>query len=241
MTYGEAAGVPVKRIMWGLPDAAWCWLAGYLAAVLATLPVLAAGIEGDQDMTAYTFGLLLPAQSIGQMVAIVWVSRNKGRGRLRDDFGFGVRLADASALLVGAGFQVVLTLALLPLIQLTGREETQELVRLAEENQNILLSAAIVLGAGVLAPVIEELLFRGLLLRALLRRMSPEAAVFVSALAFALAHLAGDPHALPAFPALAALGVVLGVVALRTGSLSRPILIHAGFNLTATLVALGAR
>jgi hypothetical protein len=239
VTAGEAAGV--RRITWGLPDAALCWLAGYFAAILATLPVLAAGIEGDQDMTAYTFGLLLPAQSLGQMVAMAWVSRSKGRGRLRDDFGFSVRLADSSALLVGAGLQVALTVALLPLIRLTGHEEAQELVRLAEESQSALLAAVIVVGAGVLAPVIEELLFRGLLLRALLRRMSPEAAVFVSALAFALAHLAGDPNSLPALPALAALGVVLGIVALRTGSLSRPILIHAGFNLTATMVALSAR
>jgi membrane protease YdiL (CAAX protease family) len=236
-----AAGLPLRRISWGLPDAALCWVAGYFAAIMATLPILAAGVEGDEDMTAYTFGLLLPAQSVGQMIALAWVSRTKGLGRLQDDFGFGVRLADGFALLVGAGFQVVLTLALVPLIQLSGRRETQELVRLAEENQSVLLGAAIVLGAGVLAPVIEELLFRGLLLRALLRRMSPEASVFLSALAFALAHLAGDPNALLALPALAALGVVLGVVALRTGSLSRPILIHAGFNLTATMVALSAQ
>jgi CAAX protease family protein len=236
----EVTHYPARRIAWGVPDALLCWFAGYLAAIAVSIPLLTS-TEGDRDLTAFTFGLLLPAQTLGHAAAIVWVSRSKGRGKLRDDFGFGLRLADASALLAGAAYQVALTLALLPLIQLTGREEAQELVRLAEENRSALLAAAIVVGAGVMAPVIEELLFRGLLLRALTRRLSPPAAVFVCALAFALAHVAGDPNALPALPALTTLGIVLGVVALRTGSLSRPILIHAGFNLAATAVALTAR
>jgi membrane protease YdiL (CAAX protease family) len=47
----------------------------------------------------------------------------------------------------------------------------------------------------------------------------------------------GDVGALVALPGLAAFGVVLGVSALRTGSLSRPIFLHAGFNLTALLLS----
>jgi membrane protease YdiL (CAAX protease family) len=39
-------------------------------------------------------------------------------------------------------------------------------------------------------------------------------------------------------PALVALGLVSGVLAVRTGNLSRSILLHAGFNLVAVLAVL---
>ena len=43
-----------------------------------------------------------------------------------------------------------------------------------------------------------------------------------------------------AVPALTVLGAILSAVALRTNSLSRPILIHAGFNLTTTILFLAS-
>ena len=45
-------------------------------------------------------------------------------------------------------------------------------------------------------------------------------AVLASAVIFALVHFIGDPNTLPFLPALAGLGAVLAVVALRTGDLS---------------------
>ena len=86
----------------------------------------------------------------------------------------------------------------------------------------------------------EELLFRGLLLRSLARRVTALQAVTISALVFALAHPLFDPSlgTLAVVPALFALGAVSGVVALRTGELSRSILLHVGFNLLTTASAL---
>ncbi|MDP9334098.1 MAG: CPBP family intramembrane metalloprotease, partial [Actinomycetota bacterium] len=88
--------------------------------------------------------------------------------------------------------------------------------------------------------VCEELLFRGLLLRALRRRMSPEMAVIVQALAFALAHPMLSPTLgdFAVVPALFLLGAVSGVVAVRRGDLSASIMMHIGFNLVTTLLAL---
>ncbi len=90
----------------------------------------------------------------------------------------------------------------------------------------------IALAVVVLAPVTEELLFRGTLLRSLLRKISPDAAVFVAAGAFGLVHILGDPSvgSLVAFPAIVLLGVVSGYQAAKTGNLSRSILLHMGFN-----------
>ena len=100
--------------------------------------------------------------------------------------------------------------------------------------------ALIALVAGLIAPVCEELLFRGLLLRSLRRRVSPVAAVAISALVFALAHPMLDPTfgTLAVVPALFALGAISGVAALRRGDLSMSIFLHIGFNLLTTVSAL---
>lgn len=77
----------------------------------------------------------------------------------------------------------------------------------------------------IVAPVTEELLFRGVILRGLAMRVGSGVAVLVSALLFALVHL--NPwQFLTAFP----LGLLLGWWYLRTGSLTPCILGHALLN-----------
>ncbi len=62
-------------------------------------------------------------------------------------------------------------------------------------------------------------------------------AIAVQAAVFALIHLA-DPEAIAAIPGLFLIAVVLGYAAIRTGSLSLPLFLHAGVNLTAALLLL---
>lgn len=79
----------------------------------------------------------------------------------------------------------------------------------------------------VVTPVWEELLFRGFLLPALTRAMPTVAAVVVSALVFAVAHMSAV-RALP----LALLGAMLGTLCVRHGGgLAMPIAMHALWNL----------
>ena len=86
------------------------------------------------------------------------------------------------------------------------------------------------------APVIEELFFRGLLLRALKARIGSVGAVIASGVLFGLAHF--EPLQLPV---LALFGVVLGMVALRTGRLGPGICAHAAFNSLAVYSLLSSR
>lgn len=223
-----------RSVRWGIPDAALVWVGAGVAGVFAALPV-----AGSEDIDpAYTFGVLLPVQQLAVLAALVLVSRAKGQGSLRADFGLEVRAADIGAVWLGPVLQVGLWVGLVPLVWLGGETENQRLVEDLEESTAVLPVALFVLGAVVMAPVAEETLYRGLLLRALLRRVSPASAVFVSSLVFAGVHFLGDPNAFRTLPALAALGAVLGVKAIRSGSLSVPILIHAGFNLTTTVLVL---
>ena len=226
-------------ITWGLPDALLCWLAGYIGAVVASFPFYAGHGTGDLD-TRLVFGIILPAQQLTIVLAVVGVSRLKGQRSMAGDFGFRLRLRDAPFLIIGTVLEVGLTLALVPILHLDPSVKNQELLNDLDRHRDAATIVLFVIGAVILAPLVEELLFRGVLLRALLRKVDPAVAVLVSAVIFALVHYIGDPNTLPFLPALAGLGAVLAVTALRTGDLSASIFIHAGFNLTTTILFLAS-
>jgi membrane protease YdiL (CAAX protease family) len=99
----------------------------------------------------------------------------------------------------------------------------------------VVLAVLVCLGS----PIVEELFFRGLLLRSLLGsfrelgpRLGPALSVVVTALIFALVHF----EALE-FLGLAGFGVVLGLLAWRTGRLGPSIVAHMAFN-TVTIVGI---
>ncbi len=73
----------------------------------------------------------------------------------------------------------------------------------------------------IIAPVIEELIFRGIIMHGLMRNYSGFTAVSVSALMFALFHL--NPWQ---FPATFILGLLLGILMLRTRNIYLCILGH---------------
>jgi len=84
-----------------------------------------------------------------------------------------------------------------------------------------------------IGPWVEELLFRGVLLSALLQRLRAAGAVIVSSLLFALVHLPDLDFRWYALPALTLLAVALAWLRLRSGSLWPAIIAHGVNNLLA--------
>lgn len=90
-------------------------------------------------------------------------------------------------------------------------------------------------GSVIVAPLCEEIFFRGYLFGGLLRRARPVAAVVISAILFAIAHtLVGS------FVPLLLIGLVLAVTRWRTGSLWPGIAIHLCNNALATILVISA-
>ena len=90
---------------------------------------------------------------------------------------------------------------------------------------------ALTLALVVIAPITEELLFRGVLLRGLVRSYGERVGLLVCAVLFGLLH--GRPaEALVAFVA----GLVLGALRLRTRSVLPCIALHVGVNALPVLV-----
>jgi membrane protease YdiL (CAAX protease family) len=103
--------------------------------------------------------------------------------------------------------------------------------------------------AALLAPIFEEIIFRGFLFNSLRRifreglgvrltggstRVADYLAVAVSALVFAAAHMD-----LTSFAPLFILGIILAELYRRSGTLACPILLHALNNVVATMLILG--
>lgn len=142
----------------------------------------------------------------------------------------------------------VLALALVPvfigvslswsalLVTLGEEVEPQLLVRrITADPHDAAAVLAMVYGA-LVAPVIEEMVFRGLLLVSLAERFGPGNAVGLTSVLFGLMHLA-DPYSVPP---LVMFGVLLAALRLRSGSLGPSILLHVGNNLAAFALALWA-
>ncbi|HUQ39427.1 MAG TPA: CPBP family intramembrane glutamic endopeptidase [Acidimicrobiales bacterium] len=216
--------VPPPR--WGLGDAA----AGYGVAVLTTIAAVSVwvAVTGDDGIGYSVAGLL--GLWFGLVGAAVVVTRRKGSGSLAADFGLRIRGGDLG---VGVVAGAVVQFALVPLVYLPLRswipDVDEQLSRPARELSGeagsdaafALLTVLVVVGA----PLVEELFFRGLLQRALGRRFPAPVAVAGSAVAF------GAVHYQPLqFPALVALGLVLGTLAHRAGRLGPAIAAHATFN-----------
>jgi membrane protease YdiL (CAAX protease family)/ABC-type transport system involved in multi-copper enzyme maturation permease subunit len=94
--------------------------------------------------------------------------------------------------------------------------------------------ALLIFVIGVVPGVCEEFLFRGVVLRSLRRSFPPLWTLLISSALFALMHAS-----LVRFPPTFAMGMLLGSVALRTGSLWPGMLLHVAYN--SGIVLLSAR
>lgn len=97
------------------------------------------------------------------------------------------------------------------------------------------LRIALTLTVASIGPLVEELLFRGALLSALLRHMGAFPAALASAALFALVHLPDLRWLWYALPNLVLLGLVLAWLRLRANSLWPSVIAHGCNNLVAML------
>jgi membrane protease YdiL (CAAX protease family) len=177
---------------------------------------------------------------VGLIGAVVWACRTKGTGSLRDDFGFAMQWRDIPLGLV-AGFvgQIAIVLIVIPIYRLLGidtDEVGQTAEKLADRAVHAPDVALLVLIVVIGAPIVEELFYRGLVLRSVERRWGPGVAIVVTAAVFAALHF--QPYD---FLALFLIGLVLSTLAVRTGRLGPAIWAHFAFNLTAVITLLSSR
>ena len=220
---------------WTIREFILIWLAGVAGTVVFGSIALAVG---DDDLVVL---LGLAGQYVGNIV-VFWLYARSGE---REDVGLRVEGADIVYVGLGFIFQIAIALLFLPLSELLfpDGQPPQEVVDMIAEASSLGIKLGLVLAAVLLAPITEELLFRGVLLNALAPR-GKRFALVTSAAVFAAAHILGLDldrlwqSAVVVLPPLFLLGLVLGWVTQRSGRLGPAILLHSGWNLLAALVLL---
>jgi uncharacterized protein len=229
---------------WGLGAFVAVWVGGFVGGAIGyAVAAGATGTGSGEDLPLpWLLGVALVAQNVAVLVGALVVSRWLGTGSPRGDFGVDVRRRDWWWVAVGGAVQGVLIAVIAGLTELldVDDDDPQELVQRLQDERSAGIVVLAVLAVAVLAPIAEEVLYRGLLLRSLTRWMGDGAAVVVSSLVFAAVHLTGVDWGVSAVlvvGALFALALLLGTLATRDGSLSRPILVHVGFNAVSIAIA----
>ena len=235
----ESAPRAGARVRWGLPDVAVAWFAGVAASLLA-LPLADPDVSQDHQPIKFLLAALV-LQSLGTVLWLIVVSKRKGQDSLGRDFGIHWpfdRLKPGAVLGwigLGAALSVGAQILLAPINSIANlKDSAQEVSKALEHSSG---SGKVLFGLAVVfvAPPVEELLFRGALLRSLQRRWSAAVAIFVSAAIFAGIHVVGDTGAGYVVPGLLLLGLVSGYQAVKNGDIVRSMLLHMGFNLLSAI------
>jgi membrane protease YdiL (CAAX protease family) len=121
---------------------------------------------------------------------------------------------------------VVIPSVYIPLRSLIDSDEVgdvaEELIDMAASPVDVLLLFLMIV---VIAPVVEELFFRGTVLPAIMNRLGTLPAILLSSLWFAASHLQAIQ-----FPGLLVVGIVLAYCRVRTSSIIPAIALHMAFN-----------
>ena len=216
-----------------------------VGTIVASL--LASGIsdwDGTDDLPVYGLFIAVAFQQAGQGLWPWVVSKRKGLG-MPSDWKF--RFEWPSDIGIGFGLAVICVLgstaatALMSVIVGLGEDEDPSNTSILSDNQDSPWLIGVILLVVFGAPLTEELLFRGLILRALEKDLGVYVAIIGSTLLFTLPHMqagATGRETMVLLAGIATIGLVLGIAAVRLDRLGPPIIGHFFFNAFGTAMTL---
>ena len=176
------------------------------------------------------------------LVGAVWLASKKfGTGNVWRDFGLRFRGEDIGwGLLISFVARFTGFLLLIPLVMVDRHLIGSDVAPLRGARQDPSVLIAVIVMVVIGAPFIEELFFRGLLLRSVIPIAGSAGAIVTQGLVFGALHLRPSYGLgnVSIFVVIAAMGVIQGVVAERFRRLGPGIAAHGFFNLFALLLAL---
>lgn len=223
---------------WGLAEVAIAAVATlFISTFLGSVVLSVAGVEDTDDASLALIALLQTTLWVGMLGSVLVVLRRRG-GRLGADLGLRAKVIDVPlGIALGVACQLILVPAVSwPWTTLLGRrsdELREPACRLAEKADDPVGIALLFLITVIGAPIVEELFFRGFVQRPLVARLGRPVGLVLTAVLFGLTHFQ-----LLQLPALVVFGLVLGLLAERTGRLGPSIVTHMAFNATTVVTLL---
>ena len=235
---GRRAGTAPLPPPWSLPAGLVVLVRGGAGGVLVTVGLLALGGWTHRG-AALVEGASLPLMYIP--ILLLAARRLLGPAGLGFATGFGLRptarggrvLLEVAAVLVGGGIAIDVALGLLTEAAGVPSHWTEWFDEDLAWGSWGLVTASL-LGTVVFAPVLEEIVFRGLLYATLRRRLGWPLAAVLSATVFAAAH----GYGMAGFASVFASGLMWAVAYEKTGSLLPGMAAHAANNASAACAVL---
>lgn len=194
-------------------------LAQIVAPILVMIPcaIYLFVITNDLDTTALTQIILIPAQLTGQfmMAVYLWKAGYISTKKATWSPVSATYLLCSVVAMLSSGFVIAWLMTMLDGIP-----------NIMEQTFDILQSGwGGIIAIAIIGPVLEELLFRGAITKALLQQYNPTKAILISALLFGVMHI-NPAQIIPAFLA----GILLAWTYYKTASLIPCILMHIVHN-----------
>ncbi|MDA2945437.1 MAG: CPBP family intramembrane metalloprotease [Actinomycetota bacterium] len=227
MTQDQSA-IPLGRAL-----AVWAIAWSFGGVVLGQIVLSIAGVEVGATISTETLAALAVVSWVTMLIGVAFAS-----GGARQSLT-AVSLRFSTSDLVWLPVGVIAQLVAVPVVYLPLRaiwpdnfdparlEETaRDLVDAAGGFRTLLLVMVVAVGA----PLVEEIVYRGMIQRSAVIRFGPVTGWIGGSLFFAAIHLRPVE-----FPGLAVAGAVFGIIALRTGRIGGAVVAHAAFNATGLL------
>lgn len=229
---------------WGVPTALSIWVASVAAILLfpflfVVIYALATGMDlGDRgeltifatrDPTGVFVQLLgaIPAHLLTLALALAVVT-GMGKYRFTDAVGWHsgwVRIWHYAAFTIGFWILAILVLSFFP-------EKEDEITRIIKSSRPALYLLSAI--AVITAPIVEELVYRGMIFSAFLKRYGMATAIFVATVLFTVVHIPQYLENPAKIFILLLLSLLLTLLRASTGSLLPSVILHAIINGTQT-------
>ena len=225
--------------------------------LLSEIVGFAAGSAGSLSPTARVWLGSAPVW-VALVGTAIWAARRHGTGDVFRDFGLRIQPIDlAIGIGLGIGYRIASGILTLLVSRIFGETPSGNLEAITGGGRGTIFTVSLVLASAVLAPAVEELFFRGVLLRSGLATLQRRPAsrwsrtrgramwsvVGMSAGLFTLVHLneiTGVVTGISLALTLLMVGGVNALISLRTGRIGSAVIAHMVFNGIAVAIYIGS-
>ena len=207
----------------------------YLVAILMIIyKVLLNGLSVDEAINVVFGGEAVTVTYVSALllIGLVWLIAKICRRKLADfvDWGRSVKGSMTYAcVLVGIGGNFWTTVVMNSIFS----QEAVDEYNAASSNMSVSSSLMALIGVAVLVPIMEEIIFRGIILNRLSAIMPVELAIILQAVAFGMMH--GD---IIWISYAAFMGLILGYIKVCTNSLKTSVVTHMAYNIASPIASI---
>lgn len=217
-------------VPWNLLDVFFCYVLIFGLSIIFAGTLLLAGADVNMNLFVIVMQLLLSFSTLGIVYLII---TKKYKTSFNEALGLSlknIRTSLSLGIIITAS--IIITTSFISLIfsEFAAAPEQNPYMEMSQERLKLITILAI-----FIAPIVEEIFFRGFMQPAISKLTGPFLGIVITALIFAVSHTQYLEYS-TALYSVTAIGIILGVTRYKTGSVMPGIFAHFFNNLLAVAV-----